>query len=66
MQDECDLCRNDSAVLDFNQVCCRVRFVLGLPAREMRAEWLERWRNKDGERMSGEIEREVRERWGRR
>lgn len=66
MQDECDLCRNDSAVFEFNRVCCRVRFVLGLPAREMRAEWLERWRKKDGERMASEIEREVRTRWGRR
>ena len=66
MQDECDLCRNDSAVFEFNRVCCRVRFVLGLPDREMQAEWFERWRRKDGEKVASEIALEVRERWGRR
>lgn len=45
---ECELCEKRSAILDFNRVCCRVRFVMSLPSREMRAGWLERWKQKDG------------------
>lgn len=63
---ECDLCAKRSAVLDFNRICCRVRFVMSLPSREMRAGWLERWRKQDGPAMAEEIEREVKERWKQR
>jgi hypothetical protein len=60
---ECDLCARQSPVLEFSRICCRVRFVLTLPSRELRAEWLERWRAKDGRAMAEKIEREVREKW---
>ena len=63
---ECDLCAKRSATLDFNRVCCRVRFVMSLPNREMRVGWLDRWRAKDGPEMAEEIEREVKERWKQR
>lgn len=60
---ECELCAKRSAVLDFKRVCCRVRFVMTLPNREMRAGWLERWKAKDGPAMAEKVEMGVRERW---
>lgn len=61
---ECELCEKKSAILDFNRICCRVRFVMSLPTREMRVGWLERWRSRDGNAMADAVEKEVRERWG--
>ncbi len=60
----CELCEKKSAILDFNRICCRVRFVMSLPTREMRVGWLERWRSRDGNAMADAVEKEVRERWG--
>ena len=62
----CELCKRKSPVLDFNSICCRVRFLMTLPSRDIRAEWLERWRKRDGHRMADEIEKEVKERWNQR
>lgn len=62
---ECELCEKKSAILDFNRICCRVRFVMSLPTREMRVGWLERWRSRDGNAMADAVEKEVRERWRR-
>lgn len=59
----CALCLSHSSILDFNRICCRVRFVMSLPSREQRAGWLERWRKQDGPAMAEEIEREVRAKW---
>lgn len=61
---ECELCEKKSAILDFNRICCRVRFVMSLPTREMRVGWLERWRSRDGNAMADAVEKEVRERLG--
>lgn len=61
---ECELCEKKSAILDFSRICCRVRFVMSLPTREMRVGWLERWRVRDGNAMADAVEKEVRERWG--
>ena len=63
---ECELCEKRSAILDFNRVCCRVRFVMSLPSREMRAGWLERWKQKDGAAMAEEVEKEVKRQWEER
>lgn len=60
---ECELCAKRSSILDFNRVCCRVRFILALPTREMRARWLEWWKQRDGSAMAEAIEKEVRYRW---
>lgn len=62
----CELCKRNSPVLDFSSTCCRVRFLMTLPSRDMRAEWLERWRKRDGHRMADEVEKEVKERWSQR
>lgn len=62
---ECELCEKKSAILDFNRICCRVRFVMSLPTREMRVGWLERWRARDGNAVADAVEKEVRERWRR-
>lgn len=58
----CELCAVDSAVYNFGMVCCRVRFILGVPVLEIRQGWLERWRRMDSE-MGAEVEREVAAQW---
>lgn len=62
----CELCKKQSAILDFNLICCRVRFLLKLGSRDQRTGWLERWRKKDGHAMADEIEMEVKRRWNER
>ncbi len=62
---ECELCEKKSAILDFNRICCRVRFVMSLPTREMRVGWLERWRSRDGNAVADAVEKEVKAIWRR-
>lgn len=63
MSDGCELCGKKSAIYDFNRLCCRVRFILSLPTRDMRATWLERWRAKDGKAMADAVEKAVLAQW---
>ena len=59
----CDLCTRKSHELDFSRIGCRVRFLLSIPKRQIRAEWLDRWREKDGSAMVKEIEAQVIAKW---
>lgn len=63
---ECALCAKRSGILNFNLVCCRVRFILSLPTREMRLGWLERWRSRDGNVVADAVEKEVKAKWDER
>ena len=55
----CDLCQRDTGEMNFNQVCCRVRYLMRMPSRQLRAEWLDRWRKMDRV-MADRVEAEVR------
>jgi hypothetical protein len=63
---DCELCRRQSCIYDFTNICCRVRFVMALPHREMRAGWIARWRKRDGDQIADAVEQEVRARWSTR
>ncbi|MCP3017526.1 hypothetical protein [Cupriavidus basilensis] len=64
--EQCDLCRAKGGRLDFNHVCCRVRFLLKMPHVEIRRAWIDYWRRRDGDTMATEIENEVTARWAER
>lgn len=63
IEEECEQCAKSSAIYDFNRICCRVRFILSLPTREMRSGWLERWRSRDGKAMADAVEKAVLMKW---
>lgn len=44
-------------------ICCRVRFLLGLPTLELRRGWLERWRDQKGGEFVDKIKAELRKKW---
>lgn len=48
--DKCEYCQkhDDGAcagIFDFKLLCCRVRWLLGVPNREIAHGWLDLWRN---------------------
>lgn len=59
---DCELCIEKSPVYDFDMVCCRARFILGIPILDVRRAWIERWKKRDGA-MGRAVEQEVTARW---
>ena len=59
---ECELCVDNSPVYQFDRLCCRVRYILGIPLREVRQAWLDRWRQREPE-VAAKVEALVLERW---
>ena len=48
--DKCEYCQlpdegKCSGIFDFKKLCCRVRWVLGCPSREIAQAWLEFWKS---------------------
>ena len=48
--DKCEFCLkhddgNCVGIFDFKLLCCRVRWLLGVPHREIALGWLDLWRN---------------------
>ncbi len=62
---DCPLCQAGGGTYDFKSVCCRVRFLMRLPGKAWRVDWIEKWRDKNRE-MADLVENEVRVRWGKR
>ena len=44
----CPLCTANSGIHDFQQTCCRVRYLLALPGLDARRCALARWRQEHG------------------
>ena len=55
----CGLCQRDTGEMNFNQVCCRVRFLMGQPNRQARAGWLDRWAKDLPQARMDEIKHEL-------
>lgn len=62
---ECELCATKPGHYQFTNICCRVRFLLLEPRREVRLAWLARWRRYDSA-AAKEIEEQVKARWAKR
>jgi hypothetical protein len=62
---ECELCATKPGHYQFTNICCRVRFLLLEPRREVRLAWLARWRRYDSA-AAKEIEEQVKARWATR
>ena len=63
---DCDYCENRPGVYNFNNICCRVRFICSIPVRELRTQWIARWRKKYGDELADEVERRVKVEWAKR
>ncbi len=59
------LCQPGGGTYDFKSVCCRVQFIMCLPGKAWRVDWIEKWRDENRE-MAGLVENAVRVRWGKR
>lgn len=62
---ECDLCAKDDGNYHFGRVCCRARYITGLPMKRLRTGWMERWRGQLPGAVYAEIEAAVKARWAR-
>lgn len=56
---DCQLCAADTGELDFAKVCCRVRYLLRMPTRQARADWLDRWSKSVTPAVMAEIKAEL-------
>lgn len=63
----CDLCSARSGLHDFRRSCCRVRYLLALPAavgwKATRRAWLDRWRDEYGQDAMDQAEDAVLSVW---
>lgn len=67
---DCPLCvraaGKPGGLHNMSLVCCRVRFLLGVPTLDLRRGWLDRWREKLGSEKVDQIKAEVQRRWANR
>jgi hypothetical protein len=53
---DCDACKTKNIYrFDWNNVCCRVRFLLDQPNRDARIQWIERWRKQGDHAMATKV-----------
>ena len=66
----CDLCSAGAGLHDFRRACCRVRYLLALPAdvgwKATRRAWLDRWGVEYGQEAMEQAENEVMAAWQQR
>ena len=54
---QCSLCATNKPIYQFNNTCCRARFLIEQPTKAYRQDWLNRWEKElDAETMD-EIKR---------
>lgn len=64
--DDCGLCVRENGLFDWGQVCCRARFVIGLPGIEYRRGWMARWKARENAEFYAQIAAEVKARWDKK
>ena len=62
----CADCKADAGVYDFGNICCRARFICSIPVRELRVQWIARWRDQHGDTLADEVESRVKVEWAKR
>ena len=62
----CPLCTANSGIHDFQQTCCRVRYLLALPGLDARRCTLARWRQEHGAEAADETEAALTAEWQQR
>lgn len=60
---DCALCGSAASQYDWSRVCCRARFIAGLPAVILRRGWMQRWQALESAGFYADIERAVRDAW---
>lgn len=61
----CEFCAKEDGNYHFGRVCCRARYITGLPLKRLRTGWMERWRVMLPGALYAEIEEAVKARWER-
>ena len=59
----CQHCIADTGLYDFGNDCCLVRFILGVPAKELRAAYLDRWTLRYGNERIAQVKILITEAW---
>lgn len=66
LDEDCALCIDKSGEYNWNQVCCRARFILDLPGVDWRREWLAHWKHRENPDFYAAIEQAVKSRWAKK
>lgn len=59
----CHLCAAASGEFNWGNVCCRTRFIVGLPGIDWRRGWMERWKARESSEFYDAIARAVKAGW---
>lgn len=59
----CQLCSTASCEFNWSNVCCRARFITGLPRIDLRRGWMARWKERESAEFYDAIARAVKAAW---
>ena len=59
----CKWCALDNGNYDMSLICCKVRYLLQEPRKEVRRAWLDRWAKKYGSEDVEAVKAELLKRW---
>lgn len=63
----CPDCQNNNPYcFNWKNVCCRVRFLVDLPGKEVRGEWIRKWEKQGDHDMCRQVKAELRRIWAER
>lgn len=60
---ECEFCATETGRYAWDRVCCRARFISGLPMIALRRGWMALWKQRESAAFYADIEREVGALW---
>lgn len=61
---DCEHCRSNNPYrYQWDNPCCRVRFLVGQPSKEARAGWLDRWAKNGEGQMVDAVKEELKRIW---
>lgn len=63
LDESCALCIESSGEFNWGKLCCRARFVTGLPDIDLRRGWMARWKSREIPDFYSAIEQLVKIRW---
>lgn len=63
LTETCTLCLAPTGEYNWGNLCCRARFVTGLPGIDWRRGWMARWKASETPEFFAAVERAVKVRW---
>ncbi len=63
----CDLCANSrknwGGIYDFSRLCCVARYIVGMPSKQHRINFMDYIKNQDGIEAAEQLKKEVQKQW---